>query len=291
MNGYTCWARIGPKVTAPHNPMTTLGMPASSSRNVPITLASRFGSRSTMTSAAPTETGIAMIRAMAEVSRVPMICGSAPKVSPGWWTIPWLVMGAAKPAPKLHALPVRKFPPLNLMAGNASTIRVMRMKPSASNGMTAPARPSQRIRSPLCTLVRIAPPGRRGGGKPAPPSGMAVGAEVATESAADRCDLVLGDGLHVRRQRLEADRRQERRASARGERPLEEGLQGRGHGRAWLCLLHHRVLVVDDRVALGRRGVDQRLGSGRRGGAGEAGQRGIDGLAGRLRVLAGLVGQ
>ena len=45
--------------------------------------ASRLGSRSTMTSAAPTETGIAMIRAIAEVSSVPMISGSAPKVSPG----------------------------------------------------------------------------------------------------------------------------------------------------------------------------------------------------------------
>ena len=57
-------AMNGPKVSTPHRPITTLGMPASSSRKPPDTLASRRGSRSTMTSAAPIDTGTAMISAM-----------------------------------------------------------------------------------------------------------------------------------------------------------------------------------------------------------------------------------
>src|ERR1022692_2092347 len=148
--------------------------------------------------------------------------------------IPPVVIGVANPAPKLHALPVRKFKPLNLIAGAASTSSVISKNPSVSSGMTAPARPSQRIRSPLRSLLRSAPPSRRRGGEPAPPAGPAAGAEVATESAADRCDLVLGDGLHFRRQRLEADRREERGGTAGVDRPLEEGLERRGHGRARL---------------------------------------------------------
>ena len=83
MDGAMSWARNGPKVSMPHRPMTTLGMPASSSRKRPIRLASRRGSRSTMTSAAPIDSGTAMIRAMSEVARVPMIAGSAPNCSPG----------------------------------------------------------------------------------------------------------------------------------------------------------------------------------------------------------------
>src|ERR1022692_556885 len=120
--------------------------------------------------------------------------------------MPPVVIGAPYPAPKLHALPVRKLKPLKLIAGAAWTISVTSTNPSMSNGMTAPARPSQRIRSPLRILARIAPPARRRGGMPAPPSGPPVGAEVATDSAADRGDLLLGDGQHVRWQRLEADR-------------------------------------------------------------------------------------
>ncbi len=41
-------------------------------------LASRPGSRSTTTSAAPIDTGTAMISAISEVSSVPTICGTAP---------------------------------------------------------------------------------------------------------------------------------------------------------------------------------------------------------------------
>lgn len=71
-------AMNGPNVSTPHRPITTLGMPASSSRKPPITLASRRGSRSTTTSAAPIDTGTAMISAISEVSSVPTICGTAP---------------------------------------------------------------------------------------------------------------------------------------------------------------------------------------------------------------------
>ncbi|CFS00257.1 Uncharacterised protein [Mycobacterium tuberculosis] len=68
----------GPNVIAPHKPTTTLGIPASNSRTIPTASANRFGSRSTITSAAPTETGTAMIRAIAEVASVPTISGNAP---------------------------------------------------------------------------------------------------------------------------------------------------------------------------------------------------------------------
>ena len=55
--------------------------------------ASRLGSRSTITSAAPIDTGTPMISAIAEVSRVPTISGSAPNDSPGWCTMPPLLTG------------------------------------------------------------------------------------------------------------------------------------------------------------------------------------------------------
>ena len=48
-----------------------------------MTLASRRGSRSTITRAAPIDTGTAMISAISEVSSVPMIWGSAPYSWPG----------------------------------------------------------------------------------------------------------------------------------------------------------------------------------------------------------------
>lgn len=56
----------------------TLGMPASNSSTIPMADARRFGNRSTITSAAPIDTGTAMTRAIAEVARVPTISGSAP---------------------------------------------------------------------------------------------------------------------------------------------------------------------------------------------------------------------
>ena len=65
ITGVTWLARKGPNVSAPQSPMITLGTPASSSRNMPITEASRRGSRSTITSAAPMETGTAIISAIA----------------------------------------------------------------------------------------------------------------------------------------------------------------------------------------------------------------------------------
>ena len=73
--------------------MITLGTPASNSRNRPRLLARRLGSRSTIISAAPTDTGMPMISAIAEDSRVPTICGSAPNDSPGWCTMPPLLTG------------------------------------------------------------------------------------------------------------------------------------------------------------------------------------------------------
>ncbi len=57
MNGATSRAMIGPNVTNPHSPNTTLGMPARTSRNSPTAFDIRRGSFSTTASAAHTETG------------------------------------------------------------------------------------------------------------------------------------------------------------------------------------------------------------------------------------------
>src|SRR6266853_116136 len=239
----------GPKVSAPHRPMITLGMPASSSRKMPTTLASRRGSRSTMTSAAPTDTGTAMISAIAEVTSVPRISGRAPNCSPGLWVRPTLLTGVPYWEPKFHVVPVKKCRALNLIAGIASTISATSTNPSIRTGTTAPPRPSQRITAPVRKLARSAAPSRRRSGEPAPPAGPAVGAEAAIRSSAERADQGLGDRLHVRGQRLEGDRGHEVRALAGGDHIAEECLDCGRLGLAGLALLHDRVLVVDDRVA------------------------------------------
>src|SRR5690242_2437721 len=289
IQGVMWWARNGPKVSAPNRPMTTLGTPASISRNRPRVWASRLGSRSTIISAAPTDTGMPMISAIAEDSRVPTICGSAPNDSPGWCTMPPLSIGWPYWAPNVHVLPVKNVRPLNLIAGIASISRTIRIKASRSSGMIAPPRPAHRIKPLNRNRLRV-PPGRRRSGLPAPPSGPAAGAEVAIRSGTDARDQVLRDGRNAVRQRLEAHRVQVLRVGPVSDGPLQEGLERVGHPGAGLLLLHDHVLVVDDRVALGVRRVDQRLGAGGRDGT-ETGQRGSDRVAGRLGELAGLVGQ
>src|ERR1017187_2142991 len=167
--------------------------------------------------------------------------------------MPPVVMGAPYWEPKLHALALKKLQPLNLTAGSASTSKVMNTNPSISTGTTAPPRPSQRIRPPLRAQAR-------------------------------------SDRLHIRSKRLEADSRQVLGARACRERPVQERLQRSGGRRVRLRLLYDRVLVVDDRVAGGSRGGDQRLSPAGWGGRREAGQRGIDGARGGLGELARLVG-
>src|ERR1700729_2609919 len=271
MSGEMWCAMNGPKVSAPHRPTITLGMPASNSMNMPITLATWRGSRSTMTSAAPIDTGTAMISAMIEVAIVPRISGSAPNCSPARWVMPCDFTGAAYWAPKFQVVPEKKCPPLNLMAGTAWMISVTSTKTSMSTGTTAPPRPSHLTRAPLRIISRSAAPGRRRG-EAAPPAGRAAGAVAAIRSAADRVDQGRGDGLGGRRQREEPDRVEILRGVAGGEDPVQERLDGRRLGGAGLGLLHDRVLVVDDGVAGRSRGVDQRLGPRGRGGRG-AGQR------------------
>ncbi len=178
--GAMSWAMNGPKVSAPHRPMITLGTPASSSRNRPITLAIRRGSRSTITSAAPMDTGTAMISAMAEVARVPRISGSAPNSSPELCRMPLVRTGAPYCEPKFQVVPVKMCQPLNCTAGIALTMSVTSTNTSISRGMTAPPSPSQRIGSAFDRRARSTPR-RREGGKPAPPSGCTVGAEAATQ--------------------------------------------------------------------------------------------------------------
>ena len=68
----------GPKVSTPHSPMTTLGMPANTSKQKPMALDSRGGSFSTTMTAVPIPTGTAITMAMSEDCSVPTISGSAP---------------------------------------------------------------------------------------------------------------------------------------------------------------------------------------------------------------------
>src|ERR1019366_6597091 len=178
--------------------------------------------------------------------------------------MPPVVTVGAYCEPKLHTLLVKKLQPLYLIAGIACTTRVMNTNPSISSGTTAP---------------RSAPPSRRGGGVPAPPSGAVV-AEVAMNSAADRADQGLGGRHHARRQRLEVDWTQVRRGRTRRERPVQECLQRRCRRGARLGLLHDHVLVVDDWIARGRGSVDQRLRPRCRSLGGEAGQCRVDGRRG-----------
>src|SRR5450755_1961634 len=172
--------------------------------------------------------------------------------------MPPVVIGAPYWAPKLHVVPVMKFQPLYLIAGIAWMIRVISTNPSMSSGMTAVTRPIQRSRPPLLTQRRSAAPARGAGAEPAPPSGAVVTEDVMN-SAADRVDQVLGHRYHVRRERLEVDCGKVLRACARRERPVQERLERRRRRRIGLRLLYDCVLVVDDRVPRGRRGVDQRL--------------------------------
>ena len=132
-------------------------------------LASRRGSRSTMTMAAPMDTGTAMISAIAEVASVPTISGSAPNTSPGWCTMPCVLTGVPYWDPKSNVVPVRKLQPLNWIAGMARSMRVTRIRTSASSGTTAPARPNQRISPPLRSPTRAARrPAGGGAGCPLP---------------------------------------------------------------------------------------------------------------------------
>src|ERR1700728_2534282 len=203
--GEMWWAMNGPKVSAPHRPMITLGMPASSSMNPPMTLAARLGSRSTIASAAPIDTGTAMIRAIADVASVPRISGSAPNSSPARWVTPSDVTGVPYCAPKFQVFPVKMCHPANLIAGMAWRISVISTKNSMSRGTTAPPRPSHMTRPPLRTKLRSEAPGRRRGGVPAPPLGT-VGGVAAIRSLAEGADQALSCGQRGRRQRHEAHR-------------------------------------------------------------------------------------
>ena len=89
--GATRWARNGPSVKMPHRPNTTLGTPASTSRQNPTTFDRRGGSFSTTTRAVPTPTGTANTRAMADDTRVPTMSGSAPYEARGGWVMPFVV--------------------------------------------------------------------------------------------------------------------------------------------------------------------------------------------------------
>ena len=173
-------AMNGPKVSTPHRPITTLGMPASSSRKPPITLASRRGSRSTTTSAAPIDTGTAMISAISVVSSVPTICGTAPYCWPEMYVMPCDVTDLPYWLPVFQTLLVKKSKPLIWIAGHALTNKITRMKASISVGIQAPPKPSQRIKLPLRHQRWKAEPPGRGGGWAAPPSGAAGRAAMAS---------------------------------------------------------------------------------------------------------------
>src|SRR5216683_1816267 len=170
---------------------------------------------------------------------------------------PFLMTGfVAYWLPWLHAFDVKKCQPLTLIAGSPLISKVRKMNVRARAGITAPAPPSQRMSWPLRRLVRSAAPSRRGSGAPpAPPSGCTTGAGAVMMSALDLGDLVVGQRDHRSGQRLEVHLRQLRGAA--GDRPVQERLDVLRLGRARLRGVHDRVLVVDDRVRLGARAVDE----------------------------------
>ena len=77
----------------PHNPMTTLGMPARISTVNPSGREIQAGMRSVRAKAAPIESGTAMTMAMIEEARVPQMMAQAPNWAPWRWATPsvWTV--------------------------------------------------------------------------------------------------------------------------------------------------------------------------------------------------------
>src|SRR5579875_178498 len=258
--GATWRAMNGPKVTAPHRPTTTLGMPARNSRKPPTRPARRLGSRSTMTSAVPIATGTPMTSAIADVPSVPMIAGSAPYLAPAGTSTPARRTGWPYRSPSAQVVPVKKPTPLYLIAGHALTMRTSRMKPSARTGTAAPAAPAQRMWVPSRIPARSRARARRGSGPaPAPPPGRSARAGDAIGSGADLGDLRVGEPDHAGRQRLEVHLVEVGRGALAGvHRPVQERADVLGHRAVGLLGVHDRVLVVDDRVPVRGRAVDHR---------------------------------
>ena len=77
----------------PHNPMTTLGMPARISTVNPRGREIQPGMRSVRAKAAPIDSGMAMTIAMSEEARVPQMMAHAPNRAPSMWATPsvWTV--------------------------------------------------------------------------------------------------------------------------------------------------------------------------------------------------------
>jgi hypothetical protein len=93
-------------------PMTTLGMPARISRQIPITVAILAGSFSTTMTAAPTAIGSPTRIAIADDSSVPAMSGQAPNSAPKRWATPpeWTIVLYVSPF--VHTLELRKCQPL-----------------------------------------------------------------------------------------------------------------------------------------------------------------------------------
>ena len=77
-----CLASQGPKVSRPHRPMTTLGMPARISMAKPSGREIHPGIRSVRAKAAPIDRGSATTTAMREDWMVPAMMGQAPNCEP-----------------------------------------------------------------------------------------------------------------------------------------------------------------------------------------------------------------
>ena len=146
MHGAMWCAMNGPNVSAPHRPMTTLGIPASSSRNPPTTLADlprqplddhqRGADRHRHRDDQRDRRGYQRaddLRQRAELLALPDA------------VTPSVVTGHAVAGAEGPDAPGEEAQPLNLIAGIAWTTSVIRTNPASAPGARATTRPSQRM--------------------------------------------------------------------------------------------------------------------------------------------------
>src|ERR1017187_2301224 len=164
--------------------------------------------------------------------------------------------------PTSHLDRVRKPQPLTMIAGRALIARMVTANTSAASGSTTATRAAPCQSAPSLNLrpavIRRALRARR-----ITRAIIGKGPDLSAcrlWSLLDRLDLLQRLGHNLGRQLLEVDLSQVRRRVPvlRVDRPLEDRADVFRRGRTRLVRVHDRVLIVDDRVAVGDLAKDQR---------------------------------